>query len=255
MNNLSGRGQLTGIIRSGSGGGDGSEVIINPSGAAIGTMEKISVDGDIYEVRNVPDATSASNGDVLTRSDSGFGWHPPTKELPVFTSSDNGKVLVINDETLTWETIPKELPTIASSDEGKVLGVSNGAPVWTSSGGGGGTIYSTDEREIGTWIDGSKVYQITLSLNNTQIKTDVFTNISNLNINQLISLTGTYNRIANWASPVLEFNYMFNIYETSDYNSVLRYDRNTASIMYNIKLGNNESTSRQYITLQYTKGE
>ena len=144
MSNLSGRGQLTGIIRNGSGGGGGSEVIINPSGAAIGTMEKISVDGDIYEVRNVPDATSASNGDVLTRSASGVGWHPPTKELPVFTSSDNNKILTINNETLSWETIPKELPTITSSDEGKVLGVSNGAPVWViSSGGGGGNFIDT----------------------------------------------------------------------------------------------------------------
>ena len=110
MSNLSGHGQLTGVMRSGGGGGGGSEVIINPSGAAIGTMEKISVDGDIYEVRNVPDATSASNGDVLTRSASGIGWYPPTKELPVFTSSDNNKVLAIDNDTLTWKTIPKELP-------------------------------------------------------------------------------------------------------------------------------------------------
>lgn len=143
MSNLSGRGQLTGIIRNGSGGGGGSEVIINPSGAAIGTMEKISVDGDIYEVRNVPDATSASNGDVLTRSASGVGWYPPTKELPVFTSSDNNKVLTINNDALSWETIPKELPTITSSDEGKVLGVSNGAPVWSNPSGGDGNFIDT----------------------------------------------------------------------------------------------------------------
>lgn len=113
MSNLSGHGQLTGVMRTGGGGGGGSEVIINPSGVAIGTMEKISVDGDIYEVRNVPDATSASNGDVLTKSASGVGWYPPTKELPAITASD----------------------------EGKFLGVSNGAPAWSSSPGGGGASY------------------------------------------------------------------------------------------------------------------
>ena len=162
MSNLSGHGQLTGVMRTGGGGGGGSEVIINPSGAAIGTMEKISVDGDIYEVRNVPDASSASNGDVLTRTASGVGWYPPTKELPVFTSSDNNKVLKINDGTLTWETIPKELPTITASDEGKVLGVSNGVPTWTNAGGGGSSInYSTNEVEIGTWIDRRKIYKKT----------------------------------------------------------------------------------------------
>ena len=140
MSNLSGHGQLTGVMRSGGGGGGGSEVIINPSGAAIGTMEKISVDGDIYEVRNVPDATSASNGDVLTRTASGFGWYPPTEELPTYTSSDNNKVLTVDDETLTWKTIPKELPNILSSDEGKVLKVSNGAPTWQDESGGGSEI-------------------------------------------------------------------------------------------------------------------
>ncbi len=164
MSNLSGRGQLTGFMRSGGGGGGGSEVIINPSGAAIGTMEKISVDGDIYEVRNVPDATSASNGDVLTRSASGVGWYPPTKELPIFTSSDNNKVLAIDNDTLTWKTIPKELPNILSSDEGKVLKVSNGVPSWQE-GGGGSTNYSTNEHVVGTWIDGRGVYEKTIYKN------------------------------------------------------------------------------------------
>lgn len=159
MSNLSGRGQLTGFMRTGGGGG-GSEVVINPSGAAIGTMEKISVDGDIYEVRNIPDATSASNGDVLTRSASGVGWYPPTKELPVYTSSDNNKVLAINNDTLTWETIPKELPNILSSDEGKVLKVSNGLPTWQE--GGGSDNYSTTEHVVGTWIDGRDVYEKTI---------------------------------------------------------------------------------------------
>lgn len=160
MSNLSGRGQLTGFMRSGGGGG-GSEVIINPSGAAIGTMEKISVDGDIYEVRNVPDATSASNGDVLTKTASGFGWNPPTEELPTYTSSDNNKVLTVDDETLTWKTIPKELPNILSSDEGKVLKVSNGLPTWQE-GGGGYDNYSTTEHVVGTWIDGRDVYEKTI---------------------------------------------------------------------------------------------
>lgn len=105
MSNLSGRGQLTGVMRSGGGSSGGSEVIINPSGAAIGTMEKISVDGNIYEVRNVPDAASASNGDILTRTDSGVGWYPPTKELPVYTSSDNNKFLKIVNDSLIWAEV------------------------------------------------------------------------------------------------------------------------------------------------------
>ncbi len=108
MSNLSGHGQLTGIMRTGGGGGGGSEVIINPSGVAIGTMEKISVDGDIYEVRNVPETTGAEFDSVLTHTENGENWIP----------------------------VPKELPSITSLDEGKVLGISNGNPAWISSGGG-----------------------------------------------------------------------------------------------------------------------
>lgn len=204
MSNLSGHGQLTGVMRTGGGGGGGgSEVIINPSGAAIGTMEKISVDGDIYEVRNVPDATSASNGDVLTRSASGVGWYPPSKELPVFTSSDNNKVLAIDNDTLGWKTIPKELPSITTSDEGKVLGVSNGAPTWTNVGGGSSLNYSTNEVEIGTWIDGRTIYKKTwvfsegVSINpNSWADTPILTSQSG--IDTIISCEGISDAGAMW---------------------------------------------------------
>lgn len=137
MSNLSGHGQLTGIINQGAGGGGGgSTVVINPTGEAIGTMEKISVDGNIYDVRNVPDATSATNGNILTKTASGVGWYPPTKELPTHTSGDNNKVLTIENDVPSWKNVPKELPTHTSADNGKVLGIDNNLLSWLPQGGG-----------------------------------------------------------------------------------------------------------------------
>lgn len=136
MSNLSGHGQLTGIINQGAGGGGGgSEVIINPTGSAIGTMEKISVDGNIYDVRNVPDTTSATNGSILTKTASGVGWYPLEKELPTHTSGDNNKVLTVNNDALSWENIPKELPSVSSGNNGDVLTLEDGSPVWAAAGG------------------------------------------------------------------------------------------------------------------------
>lgn len=253
------RGYVEGLINF-DGEGGGTTVIANPEGTPTDELNSIQVDNTIYSVGGggesiVPTPTDVDRGKYLgVKSSANELEYRSINELPNSEGASAGTVLTHTVSGDRWLPPVKELPTYTTGDNGKVLGVSSGALSWVAqSGGGGGVNYSTEEQEIGTWIDGSKVYQITLSLNNTQIKTDVFTNVSNLNINQLISLTGTYNRIANWSSPVLEFNYMFNIYETGDYNSVLRYDRNTASIMYNIKLGNNESTSHQYITIIYTK--
>lgn len=174
MSNLSGHGQLSGVMRTGSGGGGGSEVIINPTGSAIGTMEKISVDGDIYEVRNVPDATSATNGDILTKTTSGVGWYPPTKELPTHTSGDNDKVLTIKNDAPSWEDVPEELPTYTSADNDKVLGINNGSLAWLTQGGGGGysstIIFAQDVSSAGniTLTDSIDNYKFILIATNQQ---------------------------------------------------------------------------------------
>lgn len=175
MSNLSGSGQLTGIIYQGAGGGGGSTVIINPTGEAIGTMEKISVDGDVYEVRNVPDATSATNGDILTKTMSGVGWYSPTKELPTHTSGDNNKVLTIKNDAPSWEDVPEELPIYTSADNGKVLGIDNNTLAWLTQGGGGGgysatPIFAQDVSSAGniTLTDSISNYDFILVATNTQ---------------------------------------------------------------------------------------
>ena len=75
--------------------------------------------------------------------------------------------------------------------------------------------------------------------------------MTDLNIDTLVDIEGRYTRVATWAS--LEFAYEFNCYEASQYNSYLRYSITNDAIQYAIRLGENETTTYQAFTLQYTK--
>lgn len=117
--------------------GGGTTVVANPTGTPTDDLESIQIDETIYsvgggenivptptnidrgkylgvksnineleyrEVREVPDTTGASAGDVLTHTISGESWLPPAKELPTYTSADNDKVLGVSDGALAWLT-------------------------------------------------------------------------------------------------------------------------------------------------------
>lgn len=139
MNKLNGKitksATLRGAMTRGVGGG--TYVEANPEGEATNTLEKLMVEDTIYNIRNVPDASSAHNGDVLTKIASGVAWLPPTKELPTYTSGDNGKVLKIVNGSPTWDYLVK---------------------------------YSTDEHVVGVWVDGSPIYKKTVVLTNLSLQ-------------------------------------------------------------------------------------
>ena len=153
MNKLNGKitksATLRGALTRGAGGG--TYVEANPEGEATDILEKLMIEDTIYNVRNVPDASSAHKGDVLTKIASGVAWLPQTKELPTYTSGDNGKVL-------------------------KII---NGSPAWAYP-----IEYSINEHIVGTWIDGKPVYEKVINLDHMPSRGSVVNyplNITNLN--------------------------------------------------------------------------
>lgn len=119
MNKLNGKMSASATLRGAMtrGAGGGTYVEANPEGEAIGTLEKLMVESDIFKIRNVPDASSAQNGNVLTKTENG----------------------------VTWASLPPQPET--------------------------GIKYSTNEQEVGTWLDGSKIYQKSILLSSPVIVT------------------------------------------------------------------------------------
>lgn len=212
MNKLNGRittsATMRGALTRGAGGG--TYVEANPEGEATDILEKLMVKSDIFEIRNVPGTASAHNGDVLTKIASGVAWLPPAKELPTYTSGN----------------------------EGQSLKIVNGSPIWADS-----VKFSTDERTVGTWIDGSKVYEKTIQIvsmpNNSSLTLPTPTGLK-----YLLNAEGF---IYSAASPT---NQRFVPFSGGGINDI-RIDVNAGSIR--IMTFNSWSDYTGYLTIRYTK--
>lgn len=113
--------------------------------------------------------------------------------------------------------------------------------------------YSADEQVIGTWIDGKPLYQKTYNINETIHNQDKTIDVSSLNIKKYINGYGTFMRNVNWASPIIYIETPFNLYESNNNHSYLRYGKSSNTIDYGVTLGDNETATDITITIQYTK--
>lgn len=191
MNKLNGKitasATLRGAMTRGAGGG--TYVEANPEGEATDTLKKLMVEDKIFKIRNVPDASSSQNGDVLTKIASGVAWLPPIEELPTYTSGDNGKVLKIVNGSPTWDY-----------------------PV----------VYSTEEHIVGKWIDDRPLYEKTLFaatiLNEGTTTLDTSINLNNTELMFLNSLHYSFNNYIEGTNMGFEFalmNYGVAVYVNS----------------------------------------
>ena len=123
-----------------------------------------------------------------------------------------------------------------------------------SVGGGGGHTYSTTEQVVGTWIDGSPVYEKTIITNSSVTNADVDVDISNLNVDLMVSIGGGYSRNVN--NLELYYPWGDNEYNTSDvivFGSYCRFYKTNDSITYKIIHKDNSTTDYQRFTIRYTK--
>ena len=133
------------------------EGMINLSGGGGGGTS------DYEDLENKPSINNVTLSGNKTTSDLNLSYNdllnkPYINNMPPSTGADIGDVLTHTSEGDEWVAPAKELPAITSGDEGKALIVSNGAAVWGSA---GGINYSSAEKVIGTWIDGTTLYQRT----------------------------------------------------------------------------------------------
>lgn len=138
------------------------EGMINLSGGGGGGTS------DYEELENKPSINGVTLSGNKTTSDLNVSYNnlldkPYINNMPPSTGANIGDVLTHTSEGDNWVAPEKELPAISVTDDGKALTVSNGAAVWGNV--EAKTDYSTEETEIGTWIDGSSVYQKTIIIN------------------------------------------------------------------------------------------
>ncbi len=113
----------------------------------------------------------------------------------------------------------------------------------------------TGADEYDTWIDGKKIYVQELEYESQALNQDVVIAISDFDIDTLISLSGTYNRINNTYG---QYWYKFATYENDYYRSFARImceNGNYTNLVYHINLDRNagNSTSKQIFRIIYTK--
>ena len=119
---------------------------------------------------------------------------------------------------------------------------------------GGGHTYSTTEQVVGTWIDGSPVYEKTIITNSSVTNEDVDVDISSLNVDLMVSIGGGYSRNVN--NLELYYPWGENEYNTSDvivFGSYCRFYKTNDSITYKIIHKDNSTTDYQRFTIRYTK--
>lgn len=229
MSNLSGRGQLTGIMRSGSGMGETTDYNDLSNKPSINNVElsgnKSTSDLNISyndltnkpTIRNVPETTGAQIGSVLTHTENGEVWNP----------------------------VPKELPSAASGNNGDVLTLVNGSPAWAAAGGSSDVEYSTSERAIGTWIDGKTLYQKTIYYRHTDTIAAGYTTIGTISNVDYIEFMGCS---------------LYNPTDKRSYALPYAYSTSTTTLTYDngdIKLRiNNDNWNPNWdivVTVRYTK--
>lgn len=122
-----------------------------------------------------------------------------------------------------------------------------GSGTWTPSG-VKAEHYSTNEHVVGTWIDGSTIYERTLT--SDTVTKGSWTNIGNAltwGIDTVVELVGSYKRT--WSSNSMQ---AIPYYESANVNASVRY-HSSQGIQYRINDEVDNSVSKLKVTIRYTK--
>ena len=187
-----------------SGSGGGNSVEPNPVGEPTDTLETIGIDGTIYDIgggggggtkQEIIRQTNVTitDGTQIVLNLTQKYINPYVYAVNVVPSSSWGGLVVVGDPSqISYDSTNDTLTFLAYTNSGQ-----NYTLDWIieERGGGSGSSsvdYSTVEQEIGTWIDGKPLYQITLTASGGSGVRNI--DISPLNIDTFcgIDSRGTY---------------------------------------------------------------
>jgi hypothetical protein len=126
----------------------------------------------------------------------------------------------------------------------KYVQYENGKFQTTDEGGGGGSLsYSTTEHEVGTWIDGSTIYEITIDLNGGLLYNNIWNNwyIDGSYIDKIINTECIMHIMDD--DTVMQFSAPFYIRIQNGYMLFMVSDPSSAYSFY----------YTDYLTIRYTK--
>lgn len=256
-----------------SGGGGGSTVIPNPTGTPTDTLDTVSIDGTIYEIQGSGGGGVSFEEEQLYKASSisfsniTVDWDWNDYDLYILYSNDDltqsGESTVLTKEKIT--------DLISNQQQISLYPYAYGACIYTPTanqltansntnyftiieiigiklGGSGGSsevTYSTTEHKVGTWIDGSNLYERTIN-----ITTGSFPATQDMDISNYIDSTEVVHE------SIGVFNYT---YEGASY--ALPINGSSANILYwngvyklRLSLGPGWLDSTDiYITIRYTK--
>jgi hypothetical protein len=261
---------MANLINIGGGAGGGSSVEPNPQGTATDTLVKLGIEGTIY------DFAGGGSGSSYSETTLWSGSETPSTSGTQITLSDNisnydeivfvldtdyvgmGRFLVseltIGERYISTIYAPTEYGVYWSYDSDttvtikrlatahpiayiKVIGIKYGS-------GSSGHNYSTTEQVVGTWIDGSTVYEKTINVGTITTNTTVAHGIDNLDT--IIDYSG-FGKYAGTDKTVMPFQN-----PASGYGfGINTYDGTNLVVAKASSLGSNMSDC--YITLRYTK--
>ena len=132
-----------------------------------------------------------------------------------------------------------------TGDENPIM-LSNFANEISSIQGGGSVNYSTTEHEVGTWIDGSTVYEKTFSFNNQSYSGSVNVSVTLPSMNKMWIENAWCVNSENAFLPLP--------YVHSDNSNSIGIFINVASQYIGLRMGNNaHPITDLYVTIRYTK--
>ena len=250
------------------GGGGGSSVIPNPTGTPTDTLDTVSIDGTIYEIQG-----SGSGGSGYTETVLNSGTHSDD----VYTLSDNISnydmleiewiynssyygtsitsvesfktnatgILVDNTDNIlfviqyTSETTMTRTQKYGSLEIRQIKGLKFGG------GGSSSHAYSTTEHKIGTWVDGSDLYERTIN-----ITTGSFTATQDMDISNYIDNT----EVVHESIGVFNYTYQGVNYSTpiNGRETEIVYWNGVYKLRLNFGSGSLDGMDA-YITIRYTK--